>query len=122
MENRDNSFIIERIIEHVTDALFDARAATKIISNGTSELRAECGAVSKALCGLSKIHAAESLYLAISAEEEERPELEKIIRQYEVFVEEITNNLSKNHSHQWSHIEKEQLFKLAEGTMFEIKD
>lgn len=44
-------------------------------------------------------------------------DIEELLHQFDVFVNEVTNNFSTNHSHQWSNIEYERFIDMLKDTL-----
>lgn len=115
--------IREKIIELVRMALLDASKASRMACDASGEtleqtIRQEAGAVMVALRGLSSIQLAEAIVISTGQFDETDP-FGEIANAYRTFVDEIADNFSTNHSHQWTSIHEKRLLDLASGTEFE---
>lgn len=98
------SRLIELIKQQLALAFFDSRNCVKTLFNNDRSFENE----QKALIYLNR--AARHMDLAFSIyqnnlEEIEHPSIDSVFSAFNIFYDEVTNNVATNHSHQWSSIE-----------------
>ena len=98
--------LIEDFKHNIQSSMFNAETARNhALSNSSNKIIACITSINLSLYYMS---IAKSLYLN-NSDILKRPEIDDIINQYEVFIREISSNLSNDHSHQWTDIEYQSL-------------
>ena len=110
-----NTFeLIEIFKNYVRSSFYDARYAHDCIFDENCSVEIALAYLNKAI---AEHCCCDSLYYA-QYENLGRGEYEDYSHQFEVFTDELLNNVRTNHSHQWTNLEFEKLKEIYDNSVF----